>query len=133
MIRTPEGILISPQHYVLSMLFKFGMADCKFVLTNLDRTVKLHPDSGKVCDPTRFREIVGSLIYLTITRPDLSYPIGVISQFMARPTEEHLQCAQRVLRYVSGTKDQVLLYRTGTAAQLVGYTDADWARNAADR
>ena len=70
---------------------------------------------------------------LTITRPDLSYPVGVISQFMARPTEEHLQCAQRVVRYVSGTKDRGLLYQVGTAAQLVGYTDVDWASNAADR
>ena len=124
-IRTPEGILISQRHYVLNMLFKFGMADCKSVSTPLDRTVKLRPDSGKVCDPMRFRQIVGSLIYLTITRPDLSYPVGVISQFMARPTEEHLQCAQRVLRYVSNTKDRGLLYRTGTVTQLVGYTDAD--------
>ena len=68
-----------------------------------------------------------------MTRPNLSYPVGVISQFMARPTEEHLQCVQCVLRYVSGTKDRGLLYRTGTTVQLVGYTDADWAGNAADR
>ena len=54
-IRTPEGILISQHHYVLSMLFRFGMADCKSVSTPLDRTVKLRPDSGEVCDPTRFR------------------------------------------------------------------------------
>ena len=64
-IRTPEGILISQRHYVLSMLFKFGMADYKSISTPLDRTVKLRPDSGKVCDPKRFRQIVGSLIYLT--------------------------------------------------------------------
>ena len=89
-IRIPEGILISQRQYVLSMLFKFGMADCKSVSTPLDRTVKLHPDTGKVCDLMRFRQIVGSLINLTITRPDLSYTVGVISQFMARPTEEHL-------------------------------------------
>ena len=108
-------------------------ADCRSVSTPLDRTVKLHLDSGKVCDPTRFRQIVRSLIYLTITRPDLSYPVGVINQLMARPTEEHLQCAQRVVRYVSGTKDRGLLYWTGTAAQLVGYTDVDWAGNATDR
>ena len=67
MIRTPEGILIIQRHYVLSMLFKFGMANCKSISTPLDRTVKLRPDSRKVCDPTRFRQIVGSLIYLTIT------------------------------------------------------------------
>jgi hypothetical protein len=74
----------------LSMLFKFGMADCESISTPLDRTIKHRLDSGKVCDPTRFRQIVGNLIYLTITRPDLSYPVGVISQYMARPTEEHL-------------------------------------------
>jgi hypothetical protein len=96
-IRTPEGILMSQRHYTLSMLFKFGMAECKPISTPLDRTVKLRSDSGKVCNPTRFRQIVGSLIYLTITRPDLSYPVGVISQYMARPTKEHLQSALRIL------------------------------------
>ena len=53
-IRTPEGILISQRHYVLSILFKFRMVDCKSISTPLDRTVKLRPDSGKVCRPTRF-------------------------------------------------------------------------------
>jgi hypothetical protein len=96
-IRTPEGILVSQRHYALNMLLKFGMAECKPISTPLDRTVKHRPDSGKVCDPTRFRQIVGNLIYLTITRPDLSYPVGVISQYMARPTEEHLQSALRIL------------------------------------
>ena len=53
------------------------------------------------------------------------HPVGLISQFMARPTEEHLSCAQRILMYVSGTKDRRLLYHTGIAEQLVAYTDAD--------
>jgi hypothetical protein len=79
-IRTPEGIHISQRHYALDMLFKFGMADYKPISTPLDRTVKHCPDFGKVCDPTRFRRIIGSLLYLTITRPDLSYPVGVISK-----------------------------------------------------
>jgi hypothetical protein len=56
MIRTPKGILISQHHYLLSMLFfKFGMADCKPMSTPLDKTIKHRPDSGKVCEPTRFR------------------------------------------------------------------------------
>jgi hypothetical protein len=66
-ISTPEGILISQCHYALTMLFKFGMANCKSISTPLDRTVKHRPYSEKVCDPTWFRRIVGSLIYLTIT------------------------------------------------------------------
>ena len=65
-IRIPKGILISQWHYVLSMLFKFGMADCKPISAPLDRNVKLPQGSGKACNTTRFRQIVRSLIYLTI-------------------------------------------------------------------
>ena len=65
------------------MILKFGMTECKSITTPLDQNLKLHPDSGKACDPRRYQQIVRSLIYLTITRPDLSYPVGVISQFMA--------------------------------------------------
>ena len=96
-IRTPEVILINQRHYVLSMLFKFGMTEFKSFSTPLDKNVKLCRDSGKAVDPTRFRQIVGSLIYLTITQPDLSYPVGLISHFMSQPKAEHLQCAQRIL------------------------------------
>ena len=132
-IRTPEGIVISQRHYVLNMLFKFGMADCKSISTPLDRTVKLRPDSGKVCDPTRFRQIVRSLIYLTITRSDLNYPVGLISEFMSQPKSYHVQCAHRILRYVSGTKDLRLLYHEGVVGQLIGYKDADWTDCGGDR
>ena len=52
----------------------------------------------------------------------------MVSQFMARPTVEHVQCLQYILRYASGTKDMGLLYRTGVTEQLVSYADADWAR-----
>ena len=115
------------------MLYKFGMTDCRFVSTPLDRNLKLRPDLGAAYNEKRFWQIVGSLIYLTITRPDLSYPMGVIIQFMQRPIVENLQCALRVLRHVSITKDRGLLYRHGLAEQLVGYTDADWAGDASDR
>ena len=62
-IRTLEGILISQRHYVLSMLFKFGMTDCKSVSTPLDRTVKLRPKFIMACDPRRFRKLGRSLIF----------------------------------------------------------------------
>ena len=63
----------------------------------------------------------------------MSYPVGLISQFMSKPIDEHFQCAQRILRYVSGTKDMALFYRTGIAERLLGYRDADWDGNAHDR
>ena len=109
----------------MSMLIKFRMTDCKSIATPLDRNVKLRPESGTSCDLKRFRQIVGSLIYLTITCPDPSYPVRLISQFMSQSTIKHLQCAQMILRYVSDTKDMALLYRTGVAEVLVDYTDAD--------
>ena len=132
-IRTPDDVLLSQQHYVLNMLYKFGLMDYRSVSTPLDRKLKLRPDSGATCNATRFRQIIESLIYLTITRTDLSYPVGAISQFMERPTVEHLHCAHRILRYVSGSKDRGLLYRYKIAEQLVGYTDSDWAGDASDR
>ena len=105
----PVSILLYDDDLVITGA-DLGMADCKSVSTPLDRTVKLCPDSGKVCEPTRFRQIVESLIYLTITRTDLSYSVGLISQVMVRTTEEHLQCAQCILRYVGDTKDRGVLY-----------------------
>ena len=85
-IRTPKGILIIQHHYVLNMLFKFGMMDCKSVMTSLDKNITLRLGSETASDATRFRQIVGSLIYLMINRPDLSYLVGLVSQLMLQPT-----------------------------------------------
>ena len=64
-IRTPIRILISQRHYVLNLLYKFGLTECKPVSTPLDRNLQIDVDSGTaVCDPTRYRKLIGSLIYL---------------------------------------------------------------------
>ena len=89
-IRAPEGILISQSHYMLNMLFKFEMVDCQSVSTPFDKNVTPRRDLGKACDPTRFGQIVRSLIYLTITQSNLSYPVSLINQFMSQPKTEHL-------------------------------------------
>ena len=82
-IRTPVRILISQRHYVLNLLYKFGLTKCKPVSTPLNQNLKIDVDSGTaVCEPTKYRQLIGSLIYLTITRPDLSYSVGLLSQFM---------------------------------------------------
>ena len=95
-IRTPAGIMISQRHYILNLLYKFGMAEFKSVATPpLDRNLKLDANFGtKACEPTQYRQLIGSLIYLTITRPDLSYPVGLLSQFMQTPRDIHLDCAK---------------------------------------
>ena len=82
-IWTPYDIMISQCHFIFNILFKFGMTKCKPVTTPLDQNLKLDVESGTTeCEPTFYRQLVGSLIYLTITRPDLSYPVGLLSQFM---------------------------------------------------
>ena len=80
-----------------------------------------------------YRRIVGSLIYMTITRPDLSYAVGLVSQFMQAPRKPHLDAARRILMYVKSTLQYGLFYETGVHIQLHGYTDADWAGSISDR
>ena len=97
-IRTPIGIMISQRYYILNLLYMFGIVKCKSVATPLDRNLKLDANSDTaVCETTQYRQLIGSLIYLTITRPDLSYPFGLLSQFMQTPRDIHLDCAKRVL------------------------------------
>ena len=82
-IRTPDGILISQCHYILNLLFMFGMIECKLVSTPLKQNLKLNVDSSITkCKPTQYRQLISGLIYLTITGPDLSYTVGLLSQFM---------------------------------------------------
>lgn len=87
---------------------------------------------GKV-DSTTYRLLIGSLIYLTNTHPNLSYAINIISCFMQEPWDNHLNAAKRVLRYIQGTKDFGLLYTKTTNFVLGGYSDVDFARSIDDR
>ena len=97
----------------------------KPISTFLDRNLKLHEDSGTSCEPTKYRQIIGSLIYLTITQPQMSYPVGLLSQFMQAPCDIHLYCVTRVLWYVNGTLDRGILYKKKVPKRLEGYRDAD--------
>ena len=98
----------------------------KSVATPLDRNLKVDADSGTTeCEPTHYQQLVGSLIYLTITRRDLSYPISLLSQFMQTPRDIHLDCAKRVLWFVIGTTVYDVLFKSPTPIQLEGCTIAD--------
>ncbi|KAM0070796.1 putative RNA-directed DNA polymerase [Helianthus debilis subsp. tardiflorus] len=79
-------------------------------------------------DATLYRSIVGALQYLTITRPDISYAVNQVSQFLHAPTTAHFQEVKRILRYLKGTISYGLHYSRPTQTMLLGYSDADWAR-----
>ena len=78
-VRTGNDITLSQCHYIRNFLLKFSMGDHKPISTPLSRNLKLHADFGTPCELAQYRQIIGSLIYLTITRPGLSYPIALLS------------------------------------------------------
>ncbi|XP_042009067.1 secreted RxLR effector protein 161-like [Salvia splendens] len=109
--------------------------------TPMESYLKLAKDEGKLlADATLFRQLVGSLFYLpitrphlSITRPDISFSVGVISQFMGKPREPQLIAAKRILRYIKNTLHFILHYKQGTSFLLSGFVDADWAGDMNDR
>ncbi|MCO5549319.1 hypothetical protein L7F22_002787 [Adiantum nelumboides] len=112
---------------------KYGMADYKPNFTPLDQNLKLRIDEGEVLDDaTLYCKIVGSLIYMAISRPDLSHALGLVSQFMQLPRKPHLDAMRRIVRIVRATLDYTLFYDAGTQVQVHGYTDLDWVGKVSD-
>ncbi|KAE8725434.1 Indole-3-acetic acid-amido synthetase GH3.17 [Hibiscus syriacus] len=126
--RTHEGIFLCQQKYAKDLLKRFGMLECKSTSTPMEPNIKMCAHEGKdLEDATMYRQLVGSLIYLTLTRPDISYAVGVMSRYMQNPKKPHLEAVRRILRYVKNTIDYGLLYKKGEDCKLVGYCDADYA------
>jgi hypothetical protein len=123
---TPSGIFLSQQQYMLEILARVGMTDCKSCSTPVDLNPKLPSDSAPVSNPTDFRSLAGALQYLTFTRPDLFYAVQQIYLHMHDP-RDHLAALKRILRYVRGTLHLGLLIRPSSQHELTVYSDADWA------
>ena len=95
---------------------------------------KLSKYDGKPkVDGAMYRILVGSLIYLTHTRPDIVNAVSIVSRFMSEPSKDHLTAAKRILRYIKGTKSYGIMYETKKDFKLTGYTDSDWAGSVDDR
>jgi hypothetical protein len=100
------------------------------MVTNL----KLLSDtSSEIVDVTMYRQMIGSLMYLTNTRPDICFAVNTLSQYMVEPRHVHLVAAKHVLRYLKGTIDYGLRYVSDHEISLQGFTDSDWAGSVADR
>ncbi|RVW38069.1 Retrovirus-related Pol polyprotein from transposon RE2 [Vitis vinifera] len=123
-----------PKEVCLDILEETNMLDCKPVDTPMDPNVKLIPRQGEpLGDPGRYRRLVGKLNYLTITHPDISFPVSVVSQFLQSPCDSHWDVVIRILRYIKSTPGQGVLYENKGHTQVIGYTDADWAGSPTDR
>lgn len=96
--------------------------------TPLEINVKYSNNDGELLfDPTTYRQLIGSLIYLTITRPDISYVVNLMSQFMHQPHYLHPATVNRVIPYLLGTFDYEIFYKVGSHPTLRAYIDANWA------
>jgi hypothetical protein len=103
-IQSPKGIWLLQRQYALNKLAEYGMTSYKPISIPLEQNVKLSADERDLVeDTTMKRRIVGSLIYMTITRSNLSYAVGVVSQFMQTPRKPHLDVVRRILRYIKHT------------------------------
>ena len=129
-----EGIYISQRKYAKDVLERFRMEKSNSVKNPIVPGVRLMKDEeGSKVNATMYKQLVGSLMYLTATRPDLMYVVSLISRFMASPIELHLQAAKRVLRYLKGTVDLGVFYRKEGNGELMAYTDSDYAGDVDDR
>ncbi|XP_026451231.1 uncharacterized protein LOC113351466 [Papaver somniferum] len=103
------------------------MDNCNPILTPVEERLKLTKDgSGELVNSTDFKGVVGCLGYLTATRLDIMYAVGLVSRFMESPRQSHLQDAKRILKYVKGTTSMRIFYTVSEDSKLVGFTDSDW-------
>ncbi|KAK1618276.1 hypothetical protein QYE76_023793 [Lolium multiflorum] len=130
------GMILTQRKYVLDLLLRVNMENCNPVPTPLVPTERLARDTGALLGPDdsfRYRSVVGSLQYLTLTRPDISFAVNKVCQFLSQPTEAHWEAVKRILRYVKGTLDTGLRIRKSLFMNISIFTDADWAGCVDDR
>ena len=131
---TATGLLLSHRKYVVDLLSKHNMLSSKPVSTPLavGSSLSLRDGSPPV-DATMFRQIVGGLQHLRMTRPDITFAVNKLSQFMHAPSSIHWGAVKRLLRYLNGTRDLGIILKSTTPISLHGFSDADWAGNPDDR
>ncbi|KAL3534236.1 hypothetical protein ACH5RR_002697 [Cinchona calisaya] len=123
-----DGVFICQKKYAENILVKFGMHGCKPMTTPLVVNEKLVKDDGdKRANPTLYRSLVGNLLYLTATRPDIMFATSLLSRFMNNPSQLHLGAVKRLLRYIKGTTNFGLKFSKGASTTLYGFCDSDWA------
>ena len=113
---------------------KFGLESASSVRTPISPNIKLTIDLlGKSADSSFYRSMIGSLLYLIVSRPDISYSVGVCARYQANPKESQVIALKRIITYVKTTANFSVWYSKDTNDVLAGYFDADWAKNVDNR
>ena len=126
--RTSQEISLCQRKYALEILTSTGMLGCKPTSTRMIPNLHLALKDGDLIDePERYRSLVGRLMYLTITRPDITFLVNKLCQFSSAPRTSHLNASYRVLQYIKGIVGQGLFYSATPDLTLKGFADADWS------
>ncbi|GJW82159.1 retrovirus-related pol polyprotein from transposon TNT 1-94 [Tanacetum coccineum] len=124
----PKGIFLNQSKYALESLKKYGMESSDPVDTPMMEKSKLDEDTqGKVVDPTHYRGMVGTLMYLIASRPDLTFVVCMCARYQAKPTKKHLHAVKRIFKYLRETINRGLWYPKDSSIALTAYEDADHA------
>ena len=123
-----EGMFISQEKYLREMLKRFQMEDSKPVGTPMVTGCKLSKDDDSPdVDQSSYRSMIGSLLYITASRPDIMHVVGMVGRYQAAPKQSHLQAVKRIFRYLKETMTYGLWYLRNQNFQLTTYSDVDWA------
>ncbi|RVW75579.1 Retrovirus-related Pol polyprotein from transposon RE1 [Vitis vinifera] len=132
--RTKEGIVVTQRKYVLDLLQETGMLGCKPVDTPMDPIGKIDKDNDShPTDKDRYQRLVGKLIYLTHTRPDIGFTVSMVSRYMNNPTERHMKAVYRILQYLKKSPGRGLYFKKTSSREVEVFRDADWAGSLTDR
>ncbi|KAK6136269.1 hypothetical protein DH2020_030000 [Rehmannia glutinosa] len=130
----PDGIFVSQCKYAKNLVKKSSLDSCKHMKTPMNTSQKLCRESeAEGVDNTLYRSMIGSLLYLTASRPDLMFSVCVCARYQADPKITHLNAVKRIIKYVSGSADLGIWYTKDTNTNLVGFSDLDWAGDLDDR
>lgn len=125
--RSEKGTILHQRKFISDILETTGMTNCKPAPFPLSKGLQLSIDTGELLeDPEPYRRLIGKLLYLNLTRPDLSYSIHQLSQFMQTPRKPHFEAALYIVRYLKGTINWGLYYSNNAQFSLTSYCDADW-------
>ncbi|XP_058004035.1 uncharacterized mitochondrial protein AtMg00810-like [Hevea brasiliensis] len=125
--RSSDGLFLSQRKYILDILHDAGMLNAKIKEFPMSKSLKLDDTGPLIADPEKYRRIVGRLLYLNLTRPDISFSVQHLSQFLHQPRQQHWDALMALLRYLKGTPAKGLFFPSKTELQLRAYCDADWA------
>lgn len=126
--KSSQGLFLTQRQYALNIISDSGLTSSKPVDFPMEQNLKLTTSEGSALSgPSPYRRLVGRLIYLTVMRPNIAYPVNFLSQFMQEPRQPHMDAAIRLLRYLKTTPVQGLFFPSNSDLSLKAYCDSDWA------